>query len=221
VSDPLGRVVGTGKNALAGSNEYEVVGPVTPTEEGPASDVLDRSRSLSDKRRVWMRVYGWRSSNDERLLVTVVSDVFQDANPPRCGFTNIQFVRVDRSGAEELMLAGDYSGLSTIGVRSVILAISNQRLKPVMSVPTMVLYEAELENADVHTLTLDDRRTLLVLHEEELRREGKNTWHTTDERHLGSHWRRSAAAMAVNNRGSFIVVRTVGVEPTWLLTAGT
>lgn len=31
-----------------------------------------------------------------------------------------------------------------------------------MSVTTMVFYEAELENADVHTLTLDEGQTLLA-----------------------------------------------------------
>jgi hypothetical protein len=36
----------------------------------------------------------------------------------------------------------------------------NNKLHPILSVNTMVLYEAELEKADIHTLTLDKRRTL-------------------------------------------------------------
>ena len=68
VTDPMGRVVEVGTNVMAGSNEYEAVGPAAPIEEGRASDVTDLKRPPSEKRRVRMQIYKWQVSSNKRSL---------------------------------------------------------------------------------------------------------------------------------------------------------
>jgi hypothetical protein len=76
-------------------------------------------------------------------------------------FTDIRFLQ-GGTGSEKLMIAADYYGAASLRVRSVILDVLDNHLNPLMSVSTVVLYEAELENADVHTLTLDAHKTLVT-----------------------------------------------------------
>lgn len=189
VKDPMNRVFALVKNALKYDHGYEVVGPAAKNEEAFASDVT--GRPASNKRQVWMQLFRWRIADSDPLFVAVLSYSFLNANPPRCcqalgkilllssrgdrildtfdkvpyaftEFTSIRFFHTDGTGAEKLMISDDFSGVGTIGVSSVILDVSHQHLKPLASVTTMILYEADLENADVNTLTLDERRTLLA-----------------------------------------------------------
>ncbi len=184
VKDPLNRVVARLKNSLEQGPDYEVVGPVAKNEENFATDITDFDRPPSNKRRVQMRLYRWKVVSGEPLLVAVLRYSFPNANPSRCCraigkvlllsstadrildvldkvpnaftmFTEIRFLPQVGTSPEAFMIAADYSGAATLGVNSVILDASDGHLNPLMSVDTVVLYEADLENADVHTLTLD------------------------------------------------------------------
>jgi hypothetical protein len=188
VTDPLGRVVELAEPLLAPNHDYEIVGSVAKYEEEPASDITDLNRPPSDKRQVRMQLFRWRIANGGPLLLEVLSYSFANANPARCCralgkilllsstgdhildtldtvpyaftmFTSVEFFQVDGTDAEKVMIGGDFSGVATVGVNSVVLDVSHQRLTPLMSVTTGVLYEEELENTDVHTLVLDERRT--------------------------------------------------------------
>ena len=121
------------------------------------------------------------------MLVAILSYSFRGANPARCcraigkvlllsnggervvdtfggmpwafsAFMDVRFLN-DGSGTEKLMVGVDTYGPATLIVDSAIFDLSKGRLTPVLSVQTMVLYEQELENIDVHTLTLDEGRT--------------------------------------------------------------
>jgi hypothetical protein len=191
IEDPLNRVVARLKNALEQGPDYQAIGPVAKNEKNPASDVTDFDRPASNKRQVQMRLYRWKANNGEPLLVAVLRYSFPNANPPRCCrvigkvlllsstadrildvldkvpyaftiFTEIRFIPQAGTAPELLIIGADYSGVSSVGVSSVILDASDGHLKPLMSISTMVLYEAELENADVHTLSLDEQRTLVA-----------------------------------------------------------
>jgi len=145
----------------------------------------------SDKRRLRMRLYRWNRTDDQQspLHLAVLNYTFTDVIAARCChamgrlvllssavdrvldsfevkphafsiFTSIRFIDVGSRG-EKLMIGADYSGVSSIGVQSVVFEILNNKVNPILSVDTIVLYEAELKKADVHTLTFDGHRTLL------------------------------------------------------------
>ena len=191
VKDFLERVISSLQDNLEDSPAYKVIGPVAEREEGPASNITDPIRPPSNQRRVQMHLYRWERRDLEPLLVAVLSYSFLDANPPRCCralgevvllsseadrildvldkvpyaftmFTDVRFLPGGSTSGELLMISADYSGVATVGVSSLILEVAENRLKPLISVPTVVQYEAELENADVHTLTFDERRTHLA-----------------------------------------------------------
>jgi hypothetical protein len=191
VTDPLGRVIALVKNGLQCDHEYDVVGPLAKNEEQLASDITHPEHSASDKRQLRMQLYHWRVEDGEPLLVAVLSYSFPDANPPRCCraegrilllsstadrilsaldkvpyaftmFTSIRFLDVQGTGAEQMMIAADFSGVGTIGIDSVVFIVSDERLKPLISLTTMLLSETDTENLDIHTLTLDDHQTLLA-----------------------------------------------------------
>ena len=145
---------------------------------------------LSDKRRVKIQLYRWKPANDDdALLVAIMDYSFPDANPARCCrgagrilllpisadrildrfdkvpygftmFTSVRFVDVDGSGTEKLMVGADTSGAGLIGVNSAIFDLSNQKLTPIFSVDTVALYDADLDDLDIHSLTLDERETI-------------------------------------------------------------
>ena len=146
---------------------------------------------VSDKRKLRMQLYRWNRTDSPQspLHLAILNYVFTGVQPARCChavgrlvllsgtldrvldsfevapwafsmFTSVAFIDVGGSG-EKLMIGVDYSGVSSIGVQSVVFEALNNKLNPVLSVNTMVLYEAELENADIHTLTLDEHRTPL------------------------------------------------------------
>jgi len=135
-----------------------------------------------------MRLYRWKGASDSKL-VAVLSYSFPNANPPRCcralgkvvlfsskldsvldtfekvpyaftTFTSVRFLDVDGTGNEKLIIAGDLSGVATIGIDWAVFDLSQRKLIPVISVTSVILYEADLDEADVHTLTLDERQTL-------------------------------------------------------------
>ena len=190
VTDPLGRVVALLKDGLERGKEFSVVGPVSKEEKDSASDLRDYQHR-SDQRYVRMAVFRWRASTGEPFLVAVLNYSFRNANPPRCCralgrivllsnnagrvldsfekvpyaftmFTSLQFLKVDVSGSEKLMIGADFSGVGTVGINSAVFEVSHQKLAQVLAVTTMVLYEAEIEAPDIHTLTLDEQRTLLA-----------------------------------------------------------
>ena len=187
VRGPRRQLVATLRNALLSTQVYEVFGPPKKEEEDPASDIL-REHGPSQTRQVHMKVFRWSPPGGSRpMLVAILSYQFRGANPPRCcstigkvlllsnaaerivdsfdsmpwgfsTFTEVRFLN-DGSGSEKLMIGVDASGAATLLVDSAIFDLSKQKLTPVLSVQTMVLYEAELENIDVHALTLDETRT--------------------------------------------------------------
>jgi hypothetical protein len=190
VTDPLGRVIALVKDGLERGKDFTVVGPVSKEEEGPASDLRDYQHR-SDQRYVRMEVFRWSSSTGEPFLVAVLNYTFRNANPPRCCralgrivllsndagrvldsfdkvpyaftmFTSLQFLNVNISGSEKLMIGADFSGAGTVGINSAVFEVSHEKLNPVLSVTTMVLSEADVEDSDIHTLTLDEQRTLLT-----------------------------------------------------------
>jgi len=191
IKDPLNRVVARLKNVLEQGPDYEIIASVAKNEKDFASDITDFKHPPSNRRQLQMRLYKWKAKDGEPLLVAVLRYSFLNANPPRCCraigkvlllsstadrildvldkvtyaftiFTEIRFLPHGDTRPEILMIVADYSGVASVGVSSVILDASGGHLKPLMSVDTVVLYEAELENADVHTLTFDERRTLVT-----------------------------------------------------------
>ncbi len=192
VTDPFQRVIALVKNGLEHGTEYDVVGPVAKNEEDSASDITDPKRSASEERKIRMEAYRWDTGpNGGRLLVAILSYEFVNANPPRCChglgkivllssnadrvldtidkmpyaftmFTSVQFLKLGGTGAEKLMIGADFSGVGTIGINSAVFDVSRQRLNPLLSLATMVLAEADIENLDISTMTLDERGTLLA-----------------------------------------------------------
>jgi len=188
VTDPLGHLVISLKSGF--EHYYEVVGPVATEEEEPASDITDLNKGFSDKRQVRMEVYRWKAPRDgEPLLAAVLDYSFAGANPARCCraigkvfllsnaadrlldsfdkmpndfsmFTSVQFVDVDGSGTEKLLISADASGVAYLGVKSALFDLAKHRLTPLISVDTLVFYEEELENVTINTLTLDERQTI-------------------------------------------------------------
>lgn len=149
-------------------------------------------RSLSDNRHVWMQLYRWNPTNgDEPLLVAVLDYSFANATPPRCcralgkilvlpaavdrifdmfdkvpyaftSFTSVRFVDVDGSGTEKLVIGADTSGAASIGVSSAVFDLSNHKVTPLLSINTVVLSEMDLDDLDIHSLTLDLRQTIIA-----------------------------------------------------------
>jgi hypothetical protein len=137
-----------------------------------------------------MQVYRRKPTREgEAILVAVLSYSFPDANPARCCraigkvllisntedrlldkfdkvpcaftmFTSVRFLDIDGSGAEKLMVDADTSGVASIGVSSAVFDLSNYNLNSILSIDTMVFYEADLEDLDIHTLALDERQTV-------------------------------------------------------------
>ncbi len=136
-----------------------------------------------------MELFRWTASAGQMYVVAILSYTFANANPPRCcttlgkvllmsesanrildvlaktpyaftTFTSIRFIHTNATVSEKLMIGYDYSGVGSVGISSIVLDADGGKLKPLIDVDTMVLYEAELENANVHTLTFDERRTV-------------------------------------------------------------
>ena len=189
VTDPLQRVVAPLADGIAPDHEFQVVAPASKAEEGAASDVTGNLGYHSDKRIVRMGLFRWTASAGQTYLVAVLSYSFANANPPHCcstlakvllvsenadrvldvlgkapnaftTFTSIRFIHTDTTKAEKLMIGYDYSGAGSTGISSIVLDVEGQKLRSLIDVDTLVLYEAELENADVHRLTFDERRTI-------------------------------------------------------------
>jgi len=95
------------------------------------------------------------SNTADRIL-----DAFDKVPNEFTMFTAVKFLDVDGTGAEKLMIGADTAGAGFIGVDSAVFDVSKQKLTPLLSVATMVLYKAEIENIDIHTLTLDERQTI-------------------------------------------------------------
>jgi hypothetical protein len=189
VTDPFQRVIALVKNGLEHGAEYDVVGPVAKDEEDSASDITDPKRSASQERKIRMEAYRWNTGpNGGRFLVAVLSYEFVNANPPRCChglgkivllsdnadrvldtidkmpyaftmFTSVQFLKGGGTGAEKLMIGADFSGVGTIGINSAIFDVVKEKLNPLLSLTTMVLAEADIEDLDIRTLEVDERRT--------------------------------------------------------------
>ncbi len=184
VKDPLNRTVATVSDALGKSPVYDVIAPATQEEKATASDVRKVNGPLSSHRRVRMLVYHWGQS-----IVAVLAYTFADSNPPRCcrtmgrvlllspsadrildtfgrvpyaftTFTELRFLPAAANAAERLILSADYSGVSALGVKSMVLDASSGRLRAVFLTDTLVSYEAELESADIHVLRLAEAPTL-------------------------------------------------------------
>jgi len=188
VTDPLEHLVISLKSGF--EHYYEVVGPVAKEEEEPASDITDLNKGFSDKRQVRMEVYRWKApKGGEAVLVAVLDYLFMGANPARCcraigkvfllssaadrlldsfdkmpyaftTFTSVQFIDLDGSGAEKLLISADTSGAAYLGVKSALFDLAKRRLTLLVSLDTLVFYEAELEKVAIHTLTLDERQTI-------------------------------------------------------------
>jgi hypothetical protein len=190
VTDPFQRVIALVKNGLEHGIEYDVVGPVAKDEEDSADDITDPKRTPSNERKVRMEVYRWSAGpSGGRFLVAVLSYKFLNANPPRCCnglgkivllsdnadrvldtidkmpyaftmFTSVQFLKIGGTEAEKLMIGADFSGVGTIGINSAVFDVVKEKLNPLLSLTTMVLAEADIEELDIRTLEVDERRTL-------------------------------------------------------------
>jgi len=189
IEDPLRRVIGVLDNALNHGPDYEVIGPVAEDEEGAASYAGSPDTPLSNQRQVQMHLYRWRVREGAPLLVAILRYKFLHAHPPRCCgavgkvlllpsaadrildvlnktpwaftmFTDVRFIPSTGTNPEMLMISLDFSGVATVGVSSAVFDVENARLKPLIAVDTVLLYEeGELDRIDVHTLTLDERQT--------------------------------------------------------------
>lgn len=186
VTDPGGRVIARLKDVLVGGPDYEVTAPVAREEENAASDVVSAA-VVSDRRHLQMRLYRWNST--EPSLAAVLRYTFTGANPSRCclaigkvlllppaadriwdvfrtaphaftEYTGVEFLPPQGAIREKLMISCNASGVGSSPIISIILDASNRRMKPLLAVDTVELNEADLEEADVHTLSLDLRRTL-------------------------------------------------------------
>jgi hypothetical protein len=189
VTDPLGHLVISLRSgfqheyAVVGPVAKEEEEPASDITRFP-------EHWMSDKRRVLMEVFRWKPPRDgEPLLVAVLSYSFPTANPARCcrakgkvillstaadrildriekvpyaftTFTSVRFLDMDGSGAEKLMIGADTSGMGSIGVDSAVFDLSNRKLDPLLAVNTLVFYEADIEDLDIHTLTLDEPQTI-------------------------------------------------------------
>lgn len=192
ITDPLQRLIATVQNELLHGRQYSVVGPVSQDEEDSSIDIVHPQRSASDERRLHIEVYRWTiDEKGNELLVAFLSYTFANANPPRCCttvgkmvllsdnaervldtldkmpyaftmFTSIQFLKVDATVSEMLLVGADFSGVGTIGINSAVFNVKHQRLNPLLWLTTMVLSEADIDDLDVHTMTLDARRTVLA-----------------------------------------------------------
>jgi hypothetical protein len=189
VTDPMGRPVAMLSSSLEYEYEVIGL-VAKEEEEPAIDIRRLPERWLSDKRHVSMQLYRWNPANNgEALLVAVMDYSFPDANPARCcravgkilllpiaadhifdkfdkvpyaftTFTSVRFVDVDGSGTEKLMVGADTSGVASTGVSSAVFDLSSHKLTPLLSIDTVVLYEADLNDLDIHNLTLDERGTI-------------------------------------------------------------
>jgi hypothetical protein len=191
VTDPMGRIIAVVSDGLERGREFSTIGPVSKEERGPASDLGDYQH-MSNQRYVRMEVFRWRASTDgQPFLLAVLSYTFRNSNPPLCCralgkivllsnnanrvldsfnkvpnaftmFTSLDFIKVSGTGYEKLMIGVDFSGVGTIGINSAIFEVSQRKLRPLLSLTTMVLNEADIEALDIRTLKFDEHRTFLA-----------------------------------------------------------
>ena len=151
-----------------------------------------QQQSYADERRMRMLLYRWQATRDQKpFLLAVLYYTFPNAHPSLCcwavgrvvlladeadrildsfdatphsfsKFTGIRFVKVNASNAEELMIGADCHYVGGMSVRSIVFDVADHKLKPLLSVDTIVLADLYTDNEEIHTLTLGERRTRLV-----------------------------------------------------------
>jgi len=180
------------KDALVNETEYQVVGPAEKGEEGPAGNVISSNgQRFSDKRRVRLLLYQWRSKSDSSTsLLAVLNYSFPEAIPARCcraigkvlllspsgdhvlakvdqmpnaftTFTAVKFLDAGNTGNEKLLIGVDFAGAGTVGMNSAVFDLSNQKLTTLGWLTTAVYFGLEKEEEVMFTTTLDEQRTRL------------------------------------------------------------
>jgi hypothetical protein len=97
------------------------------------------------------------SNTAERIL-----DTFDQMPYAFTTVTSVGFLDLDGSGANKLMIGADFSGVGSSGIDTAVFDVSHRKLRPLISFTTLVLYEADPDQLDIHTLELDEHQTRLA-----------------------------------------------------------
>jgi hypothetical protein len=175
-------------DALKSERVYDVVGAVTDhVERDAATDVTD-PETPSNKRAVRLLLYRWRPEKDDTpSLIGILHYAFHNRQPALCCqaigkvlllsddgnrllecvarmppdftiFTSIRFLDLKGDGSEALLISADFSGPGNVGVDTVSLTVSHQKLRALFWTTTAL---QSAIGGGMFTMALDENRTRL------------------------------------------------------------